>query len=500
MPPTNRITALATLIAQNTAIIDTYLTTNNLPTPSLDANCPAKLPIAEEAVEVVAARAAVIEATDELQALMMGPLELLKVDYTKFISLHAITRFNLARALPVGEETSYSTLAQASGLEEHTLRCLLRHGMVHHLFHEPSPGRVAHTGLTAQLAKDEMLHAWVENALGELWPAAAKTVDALTRWPASQEPTETGFALANNASQSIWEIFSAAPSRGAKFARSMSFMSDVRGYAPHHLLNAYPWASLGAGTVVDVGGSHGSIMLGLAARFPSLKCVVQDLAATVAEGEKLVPAELTPRVAFMAQCVPSFPQIRRGGKWGVGKEKLWEFLFFMLIGTLLKSSSDFFTPQPVTADVYYFRWIFHNWSDQYCIQILRNLIPALQPGARIVVNEFVMPEPGTLGRAEERVVRYVAGLSEEVQMGGGWMFQVREGLLSSEVADVFRRCRNMDVVMLMLLNAQERDEVQWANLFRRADERFRYLGARRPEGAVLSIIEVAWEGSLEGSY
>ena len=52
----------------------------------------------------------------------------------------------------------------------------------------------------------------------------------------------------------------------------------------------------------------------------------------------------------------------------------------------------------------------------------------------------------------------------------------------------------MDVVMLMLLNAQEREEEEWKSLFERADKRFRYLGSRKPYRAVLSIIEAVWEG------
>jgi hypothetical protein len=52
----------------------------------------------------------------------------------------------------------------------------------------------------------------------------------------------------------------------------------------------------------------------------------------------------------------------------------------------------------------------------------------------------------------------------------------------------------MDMVMFMLLNAQEREEEEWKRLFGRADARFRYLGSRKPREALLSIIEAMWEG------
>lgn len=63
---------------------------------------------------------------------------------------------------------------------------------------------------------------------------------------------------------------------------------------------------------------------------------------------------------------------------------------------------DFFTPQPVRADVYYFRWLFHNLLDAYAIKILQNLVPTLNPGARVLINDDILPEPGTVGAMEEK--------------------------------------------------------------------------------------------------
>ena len=67
--------------------------------------------------------------------------------------------------------------------------------------------------------------------------------------------------------------------------------------------------------------------------------------------------------------------------------------------------SDFFKTQPVRAGVYYLRPILHNWSDKYAIRILQALVPALEPGARVLVHELVLPEPNTSSMAEERRMR-----------------------------------------------------------------------------------------------
>lgn len=118
-----------------------------------------------------------------------------------------------------------------------------------------------------------------------------------------------------------------------------------------------------------MGGSQGFACFAIARKFPSLSFVVQDLPPVIEAAKKEVPPGLARRTKFMAH--------------------------------------DFLTEQPVHgADVYFFRWIFHNWSDKYCIKILRNLIPALKPGAKVVINDNVPPQPGVLSQWQEERLRY----------------------------------------------------------------------------------------------
>ncbi|KAL9074671.1 MAG: hypothetical protein Q9157_004300 [Trypethelium eluteriae] len=120
---------------------------------------------------------------------------------------------------------------------------------------------------------------------------------------------------------------------------------------------------------------------------------------------------------------------------------------------------DFFAPQPVKgAAVYLLRWVLHDWADGYAVEILRALVPALEPGARLCVAEVVLPGPGSGSLFEERQVR------------------------------------SMDLAMLGFHNAKERDRGEWEELLRRADARFRLVEARRPEGSMLTCMEVGWDG------
>lgn len=140
--------------------------------------------------------------------------------------------------------------------------------------------------------------------------------------------------------------------------------------SPSFLVNGFPWGSLGAATIVDVGGSNGAVCIAIAEAHPALKFMVQDRAEVVQTlKHRSVPSALEGRVEFMAH--------------------------------------NFFTPQPVVADVYLFRYIFHNWPDAYAIKILRHLIPALKPGARVLINDHLLPEPNTASLTAEREIRYV---------------------------------------------------------------------------------------------
>lgn len=54
---------------------------------------------------------------------------------------------------------------------------------------------------------------------------------------------------------------------------------------------------------------------------------------------------------------------------------------------------DFFTPQPLErAKFYYMRRVLHDWPDEECVRILRNIVPVMAPDSRIIIDEMVLPE------------------------------------------------------------------------------------------------------------
>ncbi|GME33715.1 putative o-methyltransferase family 2 protein [Neofusicoccum parvum] len=423
----SRLTELTATIQAETAKIEQFLAASGLPGLSFDARAPLDFPVPASNTEMQRARRAVINATQELHDLMVGPTESVRWlawSYNDNLSLHAVYHFRLAQAVPADGDISLDALARAAGVDVVNVKRIVRHAITNRIFCEPRPGHVAHTAASRVLVDDPTMNDWVGLCSSDFFPAAARTVDAMEKWPGSQEPTQCGFSAAWGIEVPMFVEIGRDPARAKRFGRAMQSLTGGEGYEVDYLVNGYPWEALGSATVVDVGGSHGFVPVALAKRFPDLRFVVQDLPKTVADGPAHIPPELAARIDFQAH--------------------------------------DFFTAQPVHgADVYFFRWIFHNWSDKYCEKMLRCLIPALKPGARILVNENILPQPGSENPWDEKIIR------------------------------------TMDMTMLQLLNARERAEDDYAELFHRTDPRFKFLGVKRPEGSRTCTIEAVWLPDLD---
>ena len=277
----------------------------------------------------------------------------------------------MAASFPVNKETSFAEMAQKCKLDEDDTRRIIRHATTNRIFNEPKNGVIAHTAASKALAQVPLLREWLEQACDDMWPATSKFVDAMVKWPASEEPSHTAFNVASGARRSYFDEIAKSPSRTQKFTDAMSFFHKMPGFEARHVITAYDWASLGSALVVDVGGSSGAVALEIVKAFPSVRVVVQDL-----------PEVISNTVTTSAN---------------------------MSSSRLTFEPHDFFVEQTLKgADVYFFRMVLHDWSDKYCIRILRNLIHALKQGAKILINDFCLPDPGTISPYQERNARFVA--------------------------------------------------------------------------------------------
>lgn len=94
---------------------------------------------------------------------------------------------------------------------------------------------------------------------------------------------------------------------------------------------------------------------------------------------------------------------------------------------IVRQKLDFFQEQPVKgARAYYFRYIFHDWPDHSCVEIMKRTAAAMEKGySKLIIFEWILPSKG--------VPLYPALL---------------------------------DVNMMALLNGRERTEEQWTTLLR----------------------------------
>lgn len=126
--------------------------------------------------------------------------------------------------------------------------------MTNRLFREPREGYVAHTAASRLLLDDAQMIDWVGLCSAEFFPAAARTVDAMIQFPASQEPSETGYSLAWCPGKPMFAEIGKDPVRAKRFGGAMGSLTGGEGYEVDYVVDNYPWADLGEATVVDVSG------------------------------------------------------------------------------------------------------------------------------------------------------------------------------------------------------------------------------------------------------
>ncbi|KAK3392955.1 S-adenosyl-L-methionine-dependent methyltransferase [Podospora didyma] len=429
--PPSRMVVLAQQITKETEKLETYMRDNNLPMPSFDVDAPADFPKLPE--DILKSRQEIIRATKELNLLALGPRESLRWGVWEFLdilALQVISHFGIAKLFPADSTITLSELEAKTSLDPINLARLLRLIMTKGIFCEPSHGVIAHTAASRLLAEDADMEAWIGFNLEDIFPASAHVLEAIKTYPEATSLTQSGFCFAFDTvdKEPMFVTFGKDPNRARRMGRAMVSLTGGEGYEVSYFVNVegggYDLSDVDAagGTFVDIGGSHGFVCVDLATRYKNIKFVVQDLPKTVDSAPKPICADpqAADRIAMLAH--------------------------------------DFFTPQVTKgADVYYFRWIIHNYSTPYAIKILQNLIPALKPGARIVINDHCLLEPGQENSWDESVMR------------------------------------RMDVVMLTLLNAQERTEAEFRQLFKDASDGFFFKGVTRPKGCRMSIIEAVWQ-------
>jgi hypothetical protein len=158
---------------------------------------------------------------------------------------------------------------------------------------------------------------------------------------------ETGFIKATG--MNIFEALAQRPEEAQMFSETMV---GFHGSEPPAVAAAYDFSTLG--TIVDVGGATGNMLAAILAQHPQPRGLLFDLPHVVTGAPALLEQHgVTSRVSL--------------------------------------AGGDFFQSVPSGGDAYILSHIIHDWSEEQCLTILRNVRKAMSPSSKLLLVEFVLP-------------------------------------------------------------------------------------------------------------
>jgi hypothetical protein len=162
------------------------------------------------------------------------------------------------------------------------------------------------------------------------------------------------------------------PNEAAMFSEGMI---GVHGGEPPTVAEAYDFST--CETIIDVGGATGNMLAHVLSRHPQPRGILYDRPHVVKDAPALLQARgVADRVSIV--------------------------------------SGDFFESVPEGGDAYILSHIIHDWTEAQCQTILGNCRRAMQPGAKLLIVEFVLPEGNTphFGKLADMVMLAIPGGEE----------------------------------------------------------------------------------------
>jgi hypothetical protein len=125
-------------------------------------------------------------------------------------------------------------------------------------------------------------------------------------------------------------------------------------------------------------------------------------------------------------------------------------------GRVSFTKASFFEPQTYKgAAAYMIRQCTHNWADKDVVTMFKSVVPGLEsspPETPLLINDIILPEPGTVSRIWEREMRQA------------------------------------DMVMLVSYGAKQRTRAEFESLLKEADTRYEIRKVH--DSGALGVLEV----------
>jgi hypothetical protein len=264
------------------------------------------------------------------------------------MTLAAMTRYGIADELAAGPLSADEIAARVgtnADATHRTLRWLAGSGV----FALRPDGRFENNRLSKGLMRGRRTR-------GREWTQYFGSLSNLAAWCDFERTLETGKnAFERVMGESIWAWFDRHPDERENFAHAM--MGITVAVAPL-VADLFPFGE--SRVICDVGGGTGTLLSELLVRYPHLRGILADGAGVCAKaGELLAGRGVADRVEV--------------------------------------AIANFFESVPLGADTYVLKSVLHDWSDEQCLTILRNVRRAVPSGGRVLLVEFLVERNDTMG-------------------------------------------------------------------------------------------------------
>ncbi len=278
-------------------------------------------------------------------------------------ALHVVATLGISDALACGPRDA-DELAQATSTHAPTLRRLMRALEGIGIYRSDDEGRYANTELGELLRSDLS-----GSLLG--WAAFVGRPPQWQAWAALNDSVRTGAnAFQSVHGMAVWEYHRQRPEERETFDRAMT---SISGMIAQGVVDSYDFSRFG--TIVDVGGGAGKLLVTILARYPDAHGVLFDQPEVVAAAPPmLVEADVSHRCEVV------------GG--------------------------SFFEALPAGGDAYLLKSIIHDWPDAESIEILRRCRRAMRDDATLLLVEQL------IGQGPDPVLTAFSDLNMLVGPGG----------------------------------------------------------------------------------
>ncbi|GJJ06652.1 hypothetical protein Clacol_000846 [Clathrus columnatus] len=461
MPPST-LRQLLSLITDSVTHLEEACDKNGTPLPDLNAAFNPKSetfrkdPIAAEAANIIAAAAfhlcaIVSPPAVTLYQVASGPWKAAALR----ICLESNAIEIIREAGPKGIHVN--AIAAQNGQDPRILARCLRYMATYHIFREVKPDVFANNRISSLLdtmkLSDElfdylkaprksmttrMLH-W-KTRLDEGFKAAAHAWEAcLDPTTRLGDPSASPFSKSIGRSESLWQYYARSDQTFRRHRFNIAMQGIQALQPPDAILTVYKWKKVPPGSViVDVGGGIGTAQFPLVREFPHLKIIIQDTPKVVDEGIKL---------------------------W---RERMPEALN---AGRVSFEAQDFFESQPLrNVSFFFLKQILHDWSDEYCTRILKQLRKAASKRTKLLCMDSVIPYACHDPSADPNAVGTLPGSVPH---------EAPAPLLANW-GPVNAMAYRADLGMFILVNAQERTIGHMERLFKQCG--WRIVQVHRQEG------------------